>query len=264
MKQRQVVLRALALLAVLPLAAAQEACTGRACSCIGFAYGRALLRFDEAVTCLFIAGQKAVFYPRVDDYAVLELTGLPNTTESASNQTSVWLAVEGKDTVGQNDALKWVPHDKPWSTDASVAPFFTAVVQLERGVVQRVQWDSGCSTCSPSDENACVSDGSTARCSTLEPPLNQCYDCRIPHSECKAAGQCVPRVYVAWLGTDARGNPCTSAGKVISRFRGSSFRGLYDSGSTSSVTLKRVGGEDVPQGASIAPDGGAGDGGTPL
>lgn len=182
---------------------------------------------------------------------------------SSQNASQIWIGVEGHGSTGQNSKLAWVPHDKPWSTSGNIAPFYTVIVRMNMGVIERVQWDSHCSTCSSANADTCLSDRTEARCSTLEPPLDQCYDCYIPRSQCLKKDQCVPRVYVAWLGTDARGNPCTSAGKVISRFRGSSLSGLYDSGSQSSVTLTPVGGQPVPQGASGIPtDSNAGSGGS--
>lgn len=176
---------------------------------------------------------------------------VPPVDAKAGADSSLWLAVEGFGSVGQDSSLAWVPHDKPWSAAGMVAPFYTAVIHLRLGRVERVQWDSHCATCSSADEDACASDGAPARCSALEPPLDQCYDCYIPRAQCASAAQCVPRVYVAWLGTDARGNPCTSAGKVISRFRSASLGGL-DSGGQASVTLTPNGQAPIPQGGGAA------------
>lgn len=150
------------------------------------------------------------------------------------------------------------------------------------GVVERVQWDSGCSTCSSANA-ACMADDSGAVCKPNGGSIGPCSDCSISASAC-TDGACVPRVYIAWLGTDASGEPCTSAGaqraprgtparspparnrpggqrrcshrapgrrrarillrcragKIISRFRAYSMRGLYDSASGSSVELNNL------------------------
>jgi hypothetical protein len=236
----------LALLSLLALPALADDCEGRGCSCAPM-YGRRLSRFDQAVACLYLGGQKAVFYPNVDEYAVLEIKGISPRSTNGTSGSELWLAVEGQGTTGQNEALQWVDHTKRWLYDGKVSPFFTAIVHMNRGKVDRIQWDSGCATCSPANKNVCVPDGSPVRCSLDEYPENQCSDCAQPFDECSVAEQCVPRVYVAWLGTDSSGSPCTSASKVISRFRGSSVRGLYDSGGQATVTLTPVNKEPIPQ-----------------
>jgi len=245
-------LGALAVFAGMQVGAAAS-CKGRACSCTGIEFGRPLKKYEQSVACIYLGDQKAMFYPRVDEYAVLEVPGFNAT----GNGTNMWMAVEGMGTVGQNEKLGWVDHSKPWYSNptgktngGTVYPFLTAIVTINAGVIERVQWNSGCTTCSPSSADVCVPDQSGVKCSKLEPPADLCYDCAIQKSECATAEQCVPRIYVAWIGTDAKGNPCTSAGKVISRFRGSSLSGLYESSSQSSVTLTPEGGQPIPQGSS--------------
>lgn len=39
---------------------------------------------------------------------------------------------------------------------------------------------------------------------------------------------CTPKVFVAWLGTDAHGAPLLSAGSVLSRFADFSLKGTFD------------------------------------
>lgn len=55
----------LLLLLALHLASSEE-CEGRGCSCV-VEYGRSMNRFEEAVACLYVNGQKALFYPKVDE-----------------------------------------------------------------------------------------------------------------------------------------------------------------------------------------------------
>lgn len=228
----------LALLA-LPFAAAGE-CEGRGCICPGIQWNRALTKNEQTVTCMMINGQKAVFYPRVDEFAVLEITGLD---ARYSNTSELWLTVEGHDTVGQNERNTWMSHNKQFTNGNLEFPFFTAIARMTKGVIDRVQWSSGCFTCSSANTDVCVADGSSVKCDPKrEAPQDACFDCSIPKSQCLQTGQCVPRVYLAWIGTDARGTPCTSAGKVISRYRSSSLRGLYDSSTSSAVVLTPLNG----------------------
>ncbi|KAJ1639938.1 hypothetical protein T492DRAFT_42114 [Pavlovales sp. CCMP2436] len=69
-------LGALAVFAGMQVGAAAS-CKGRACSCTGIEFGRPLKKYEQSVACIYLGDQKAMFYPRVDEYAVLEVSAPP-------------------------------------------------------------------------------------------------------------------------------------------------------------------------------------------
>jgi len=134
----------------------------------------------------------------------------------------------------------WQAHDKPLvgygPYGAMLASGLTAIVHLNMGEVSRVVWDDGCSLCSTGADSAdalvCLPDNTSSVCSSGGAPA-ACTDCYLRLSGCDAAGTaadpaaadpaavraCAPTVHLAWIGTDARGRPMRSGGKVFSRFR---------------------------------------------
>mmetsp|Transcript_7062 Transcript_7062/g.18097 ORF Transcript_7062/g.18097 Transcript_7062/m.18097 type:complete len:147 (+) Transcript_7062:19-459(+) len=119
-------LRALSAVLLLPAwapsAGAAEPCEGRGCdACMGPTFGRALRKHESAVACVVLqpgdgdsGGKKAIFYPRVDEYSVMEVT------QFDADLTSLWVAVEGKGTIGQNRELEWIDHTKRFKSGPSV------------------------------------------------------------------------------------------------------------------------------------------------
>lgn len=133
----------------------------------------------------------------------------------------------------------WQAHDKPLVGYAIDGPMLasglTAIVHLKMGEVSRVVWDDGCSLCSTGADSAdalvCLPDNTSSVCSSGGAP-GACTDCYLRLSACDTAGDasdgpadpaaaraCAPTVHLAWIGTDARGTPMRSGGKVFSRFR---------------------------------------------
>jgi len=81
---------------------------------------------------------------------------------------------------------------------------WTAIVTLNNGVVQSIDWDDDCSQCA---SNLCING----------------HDCFLSYSNvgnCEGSNSysCDIKIYVAWQGTDASGVPCTSLNYVPSRF----------------------------------------------
>lgn len=156
---------------------------------------------------------QAVFYPRVDVYSVLEIKDYNlNGRNSSAGASDIWVAVEGNAVKGQNRNFDWIEHTKPLVRGGSVVPFLTAIVHMRDGVVQRVQWDSGCHTCSSANSVECVPDGTDVVCGSGSEPLG-CSDCAASITDqCTSSTSCIPRVYIAWIGSDVNGVPCNSAG----------------------------------------------------
>lgn len=163
----------------------------------------------------------------------------------------MWLGLNGKRTIGQQGGVRdghgncnataigeyvdssercygWALHDKPVVLPSSqMATGLTAVVHLEMGVVNRIQWDSSCNLC-PNRDDADSADGAAASQLSCVPDNTNvscvggaaCRDCYAQlSSDCSGASAvCAPKVYLAWLGTDRSGRPLLSAGSVLSRF----------------------------------------------
>lgn len=206
----------------------------------------ALRKHEIVPVCMFLEplGKKAMFYVKVDDFGVLTATGEEWWMAGTANNTStplnkVWLAVDGKTTVGQNASFHWVNQAKTYMPNGYVTPFWTAIVQMSMGVVQRIVWDSGCYTCEVTS-NECNPDLSPAKCPDRNGEAADCYDCAVNPNKCSTSTNCNPSVYLAWVGTDADGNKLTSAGMVISQFRKYSMQILYTSGKSSWDELGEV------------------------
>ena len=155
--------------------------------------------------------------------------------------SSMWVGLNGRRTIGQHAGVVtgpgtcnataalqgdpgkrcygWITHNKPVITeDFDLSNGLTAIVHLEKGVVNRIVWDSSCNLCKArSTVVTCLHDRTDIVC----PGGEQCKDCyaRIPQNGCTSESEvCAPHVYVAWLGTDRMGTPMLSAGSVLSRF----------------------------------------------
>ena len=155
--------------------------------------------------------------------------------------SSMWVGLNGRRTIGQHAGVVtgpgtcnataalqgapgkrcygWITHNKPVITeDFDLSNGLTAIVHLEKGVVNRIVWDSSCNLCKASSTAVtCMHDRTDIVC----PGGGQCTDCyaRIPPNSCTSESEvCAPHVYVAWLGTDRMGTPMLSAGSVLSRF----------------------------------------------
>ena len=201
-----------------------------------------------------IAGTKALFQVRVDHYATLSMDSLRAMMgapwKNKEKYSQVWLGTQGQRTVGQQRGAKhgnscnatapgeaapegvcygWAYHDKPLiNMHNQLAVGLTALIHLDMGKVDRIQWDNGCNLC-PTTEAAglsrlsCMADMSNISCSKGR----SCYDCYAKLKHCSASDAvCAPKIYVAWLGTDVHGQPLLSAGSVLSRFAADSVIGV--------------------------------------
>jgi len=210
------------------------------------------------------SGQKAIFYPRVDQYSKLTIATLEPAV-SSMNATQLapirhmWVGTEGKRTVGQvpgwvdaegghcvssqanatdEVCYGWTLHNKPVVTDDNMlVTAISVIIHLDGGRVNRVVWDNGCALCpgnvDGSDDLQCKWDGTSTQClsSSYGGHIEDCSDCYLPlGSGCSdEPNSCSPAVHVAWVGTDKDGVPLTSAGSILSRFREYSLMPVYNS-----------------------------------
>lgn len=200
-------------------------------------------KYASVPVCLMTnVGRKSVFYPKVDEYSVLDVKDINSQTYKGLIST----AKEAPSTNATNiDSLQIavrlgnvVSYPKAFNRAGYIVPFWTAIVHMTNGVVDNIFWDDGCFTCSP-DSAECMRDGAAAdryfgdadKAVDLT-TYSQGEDCAVSEegqaSACSEAGECDARVYLAWLGTDSQGEPLTSAGSVISRFRSFSLKGMMD------------------------------------
>jgi len=148
---------------------------------------------------------------------------------SASSTTVSLSAVNMTDEV----CYGWQKHEKPLVAygGGMLTAGLTAIIHLDRGEVKRIVWDDGCWLCDPGSNNvhafSCLPDNTTNVCSNDGVP-GACTDCYLSLADnCSgsvggAPGtqlSCAPTIHIAWIGTDGRGRPMRSAGKVFSRFR---------------------------------------------
>lgn len=93
---------------------------------------------------------------------------------------------------------------------------YSLVVEMDKGVPKQLTWIDGCSECK------CVLEAGSQTSESLSCPDAACVteNCAIPNDVCvrKGADTCDIKIYLAWVGTDARGRPATSAGSLPYNF----------------------------------------------
>lgn len=173
-------------------------CTG------GLTIQSVVAKSTDVPVCLVFGEGSAVFYPQVDEWSLLEVEGSWNhTTKNAgSNDTNITIAISGARSppARLNDPARNL-----------TVPYFTVIAQLENGNVTSLVWDSDESPCLGCDASQCI-DG----------------NCAVPLSQCGTTADCDVRIYIGWIGKDADGNYCLSAGSRLSRYRRLSLTTLYN------------------------------------
>lgn len=154
---------------------------------------------------------KAVFFPRVDQFALMRIAStrallFKNVTMRA------WLEIGGV----RSEA-------KRMSVDDSVVGSRSAVVTLLRGNITSIDWDDDCAGCSAAQ---CFDGSCSIDASALVPP------CDDPVALGNDAYRCGLKIYLAWIGTDSNGKPMKSISKLPSRFtKYSLVSNIYDAAS---------------------------------
>jgi len=160
--------------------------------------------------CLVINGKNYVaFYPDVDDFTLLEVENSFNASWLDSQDEPVYVRAE----VGTKSSF-WRTRSQGRGAGKITVPFWTLVIEMTDGIVDRLTWDDSCPLCSSSD--LCV----------------EAKNCGVAHSSCgnnAESNNCNLQIYLGWFGTDADGKYLTSSDKRLSRFRSGSLLGAYDS-----------------------------------
>lgn len=165
----------------------------------------------SAPLCIIINDESyLVFYPKVDEFTLLEVQDSFNTSWLDNLQNDpVYIRAE----VSRKSSY-WRTRSQGVGASKLTVPFWTLVVEMNEGQVVSLTWDDSCPLCESSD--LCVESRS----------------CGVAHSSCgqsAEANNCNLQIYLAWFGTDVDGNYLTSSDKRLSRFRSGSLRGAYDS-----------------------------------
>lgn len=184
--------------------------------------------YDNTTVCLVVGGiAKIYFYVNVDEFSLMQIV-VPfgeNTTGAFDNQ-KMWFQAEYSRAVSP---MKY--RQNPDLTPANefygyIVPFWTLIITLKDGVVEKMEWDDGCIGCKG---DQCVEDTCTVSIAEV--------GCRDPGSK----ADCNPKFFIGWYGTDKDGVYLTSAGSRFSRFRqysvSSAFSEAYQ---TASVDIAPV------------------------
>jgi hypothetical protein len=107
-----------------------------------------------------------------------------------------------------------------------VYPYFTAVIDVQKGVVERITWDDACIFCGglPGEcvETTYDFNGNIQNASGARQPTRSCSlsidQCNSPEIDPSQAHPCDLMLYVVWTGTDANGQALQSHAYRFSEF----------------------------------------------
>jgi hypothetical protein len=161
---------------------------------------------DRVPICLFFSAvpnantaERVFFEPKVDEYSGIQASGV---YEKFQNRT-IYLRIQA----GEGEISDPVPYIDP--NKELVGVVYSAVVILDHGEIDKIEWDNDCGPCSDclelNDEEVCGED-------LCDPGSYE---------------DCDPKIYVSWMGTDSNGLALVSAGYRISQFRKFSLFEVY-------------------------------------
>ena len=145
------------------------------------------------------------FEPKLDEYSAVRLKGsynaihdkeCANDTNTTYTQCEMSYAIQAR--AGKLVDTVMIPYLK----DKLVAIVSSVVVTLEDGKVTDIEWDNDCDLC----DEECLKYEDEEICAE-----KQCDEGK--------EGDCDPRVYISWIGTDNEGNNLLSAAYRMSQFR---------------------------------------------
>ena len=107
----------------------------------------------------------------------------------------------------------------------------TAIINVENGVVQSINWDDNCNTClSNCADNSVMVNNGTLELITEETELYNVYhgeNCYESRSDCDQEGtNCDLQIFVVWSGTDVRGRVFESSNVRMTRFQSGSVESI--------------------------------------
>lgn len=140
---------------------------------------------------------KATYWPRIDEFSLLEVVGSYNNSMSFNPNVTVWVEYQNRTTtpkrVYQNENQLFIP-------------YFTAVVLLDKGWVTDLQWQDGCSGSAGCNPKYCLDD----TCGT--------YRIQSGDDVCDGKVDCNIKVYFAFSGRDASDSACKSIASTPAKF----------------------------------------------
>ncbi|KAJ3426209.1 expp1 protein [Anaeramoeba flamelloides] len=154
-------------------------------------------RDDDSIIFVYIndpdgTNKRGTFYPTVDDFTVLRINEFGCTYGENENVTI---------SVGVNeDERSTFVH---YSKDKRFVGYYTVIVKLDEGKIDKIFWDDSIDKSDCPDENA-IDDFCSL---SLE-----------DYDDCKSNARDL-KVFVAWIGTDSDGDYMTSANTIPSRFK---------------------------------------------
>lgn len=168
-----------------------------------------------------------LFYPVVDSLQLLEVYNSYNRAFlSLSSSTRIVVETIGGYISNSRTRIN--------GTCAYVVPFFTLIVDMSKGYINKVYWQDDCSTCT--SEAFVYSDDGACNCGV---PIHSCigYNASVTTSTTLTSTtsyannsvSCDVQIYIAYSGTDSGGSVLTSASRTIANFRKWSLNSLYQS-----------------------------------
>lgn len=151
---------------------------------------------------------------------------------SQRNVTYIQVAIGTKDKNGEVKEIRSVPklynglkhHNKYFN-------FLTAMIQVDKGVVESIKWDDGCYTCMNCEENSVLDVDGEIELIESSSPYYQAYqgkNCYVSKSKCDSESKCDLTVYLVWSGSDAKGRVFQSANLRLSRFQSGSIENIMN------------------------------------
>eukprot|EP00461_Guttulinopsis_vulgaris_P002095 UN02096 len=200
------------------------------------------------------AARKMRFFLEVDRYSLLELEGSAGLPEidiglfeedkpiddaSIAQMEAITFSAEfGGFATPPVNRTRVVTKDLDIGVQATnrlrqIAAFYTLIIELDRGEVKSLKWESGCFTCK---KDACWSGPEWEWCT-------------IPYSDCKtvsatAIDTCNIKIYVGWKGTDVDGNYLMSSQKSIKNFLQFDLNTPFEDATRTFTDLKPGGNDD--------------------
>eukprot|EP01016_Furgasonia_blochmanni_P033847 TRINITY_DN3584_c0_g2_i2.p2 TRINITY_DN3584_c0_g2~~TRINITY_DN3584_c0_g2_i2.p2 ORF type:complete len:229 (+),score=26.02 TRINITY_DN3584_c0_g2_i2:531-1217(+) len=153
---------------------------------------------------------------KVDEFSLLKVDGSYEYFKTAKNSTK--LMVQASHHASKSFELTYIGVQQLDNSSAIVGaiPIHTAVVVLRDGIVTEVVWDNGCWGC-PGDR--CIAE--------MMPDGKPMTNCKAETCVSNGKIMCNAQIYIAFIGSDSKGDYMESGGMRFSRFQSFSVGDLY-------------------------------------
>eukprot|EP01117_Protostelium_nocturnum_P006365 TRINITY_DN229_c0_g1_i5.p1 TRINITY_DN229_c0_g1~~TRINITY_DN229_c0_g1_i5.p1 ORF type:complete len:253 (-),score=61.15 TRINITY_DN229_c0_g1_i5:193-951(-) len=160
--------------------------------------------------------KQGVFVPRVDEFTILEVEGSGAAYTMKNDGTrDIWISLSFGYNQTESPNRYFIKKSNLETNRFNAGRFvgsYSAIIQLNRGVIDQIFWDDGCGECTDAD---CF-DG-----------YNCTIDMNANANNCTNISDCNIKVYVVWSGTDANGYNMASISSLPSRFSAFSLKKVY-------------------------------------